>query len=245
MRPIILYFTAEYPDKKTFSDFLGAVDPDIVKYVEIGIPTVNPLYDGPAIKATHTVTRDQFEPGSLACYTGILGEMGIDTVALGYREVFGTDVKEFAEYLKESGISGAIVPDLLIDHFEERDLFIEQLQSRVPFVPFFNPATPDSVIKEISAITNSWIYYGLQPSTGINVPYDPVEVSARILNLVREREVNFGFGVRTVSDVGNILALGSSGVAIGSLLVPILKDRNVESFRNFQDTLKEEINRAK
>ncbi len=244
MRPIILYFTANYPDRKTLSAFLSEIDPEIVKYVEIGIPTENPLYDGPAIKTTHSVARGQYENEDLALLADTINSRGMETDILAYREVFHEEPGEYASYLRDSGVSGAIVPDLLTDYFDSRVEFLHKLEGKISYIPFFNPPTPDSVIEEISSLTNSWIYYGLQPSTGITVPYDPVEVSSRIFSLVRNREINFGFGVRSVNDVSEIIGLGSSGVAIGSMLVPMLKQKDIERFRAFQSELRSVIQLA-
>lgn len=241
LRPIILYFTADYPDKKTVSAFLEEVDPEIVKYIEIGIPAMNPLYDGPSVKSTHSVAREQYDSGDLAQFADVIRSRDMEADILAYHEVFEKGGIDYADYLKDSGISGAIVPDLLTDHFEIRNDFIDSLKGKISYIPFFNPATPDTIIEDVSSLTNTWIYYGLQPSTGINIPYDPVEVSSRIFSLVRNREINFGFGVRSVGDVSDILSLGSSGVAIGSMLVPMLKDRDLNKFRKFQAELKEMI----
>lgn len=244
IRPVILYFTADYPDKGTVGKFLEEIDPEIVKYVEIGIPTENPLYDGPSVKSTHSVARSQYNNEDLAEMADLVNSRGMETDILAYSEVFLKGGEEYPQFLKNSGISGAIVPDLLTDYFDQKDEFINELQKKINFIPFFNPATPDSIIGEITSKTSSWIYYGLQPSTGINVPYDPVEVSSRIFSLVKNREINFGFGVRSVRDVKDIISLGSSGVAIGSMLVPMLKNRDIGSFRKFQSEIKEAISVA-
>lgn len=245
LRPIILYFTADYPDKKTLASFLNEVDPEIVKYVEIGIPTENPLYDGPTVKSTHSVARKQFLKEDLPFFADIVNSKGMEADILAYHEVFKKGGRDYIKYLKDSGIAGAIVPDLLTDYFDIKDNFISELQEKISFIPFFNPATPDSVIEEVAVTTKSWIYYGLQPSTGIRVPYDLMEVSSRIFSLVRDREINFGFGVRSVSDVKDIIDLGSNGVAIGSMLVPMVRDADLESFIKFQNDLKEMIAFAK
>lgn len=241
MRPVILYFTADYPDRKTLASFLEEVDPEIVKYVEIGIPTENPLYDGPTVKTTHSVARTQFKPEDLPFFADLVNSNGMETDILAYREVFSKGGPDYIQYLSDSGIAGAIVPDLLTDYYDEKDAFILKMEENISYIPFFNPATPDSVIENVSSMTKSWIYYGLQPSTGIRVPYDPIEVSSRIFGLVKDREINFGFGVRSVEDVKDIIALGSSGVAIGSMLVPMVRDNNLDAFRKFQTDLKEVI----
>lgn len=239
MKPLIFYFTANYPSKETLTQFIEEVDETIVKYVEIGIPTENPLYDGPTIKGTHSVARKSYSRDDIAYFARKLGEKGIKTFILAYYNEIADGDPGFLEFLKESGVSGLIVPDLLTDYYDEMKTVISRIEDKMGFIPFFNPATPDSVIGDVSSMTSSWIYYGLQPSTGIAVPYDLDEVAHRILSLVPGREVNFGFGVRTVDQVKEIISLGSSGVAIGSMLVKMLRENDLSGFKNFQRDLRE------
>ena len=243
-KPLILYFTANFPSKEILSGFIDAIDSGIVKYVEIGIPTVNPLYDGPTIKTTHKIGRSSFRMEDVADFASKLAKKGVKTFILAYYETIRQGKAELLDFLAGSGIQGIIVPDLLTDYFPSRIEVIREIEEKLEFIPFFNPATPDSVIREICSVTSSWIYYGLQPSTGINVPYDLKEVSRRIVELANGREINFGFGVRSASQVAEIISLGSSGVAIGSLLVKMLKENDLDSFRKFQEELKEAIDIA-
>ncbi len=239
LKPLILYFTADYPSIEILKSFLEAVDPDVVKYVEIGIPESNPLYDGPIIKATHSVALKDYTSSHLLEYTSILTGKGIPIYALSYYEKFSKQGISYAKFLKDSGFSGVIVADLLTDYSEESDRIIPEIEEIFSYIPFFNPATPDGLIISVSSMTTSWIYYGLQPSTGIDVPFDLEEVSKRILDLLPGREINFGFGIRTAAQIREVLTLGSSGVAIGTLLVEYLKNRDLEGFRKFQESVKE------
>ena len=238
MKPLILYFTADFPSYEILKRFLEEVDPEIVKYVEIGIPEANPLYDGPTIKATHTMALKNFQWDHLRQFAEILIEKGIKVFALSYYGLIERGGIDFIHNLKDSKFSGIIIPDLLTDYSEESERIIPEIEENFSFIPFFNPATPDIVIQEVSSKTSSWIYYGLQPSTGIDIPFDLNEVSKRILDLVANREINFGFGIRTIEQIKEILGLGSSGVAIGSLMVQYLKDNDMEGFRNFQNSVR-------
>ena len=215
------------------------MDPEVVKYVEIGIPDNNPLYDGPTIKSTHSKALNNFRPEHLMDFAGILNDKGIQAYALSYYDQIAKGGLDFVRVLKKNGFSGIIVPDLLTDYSDESDKLIPEIGEIFSFIPFFNPATPDSVIHSVSSMSKSWVYYGLQPSTGIDIPFDLQEVAGRILDLVHGREINFGFGIRTIGQVREILSLGSSGVAIGSLLVQFLNDNDLDGFKSFQNSVKE------
>lgn len=237
LKPLILYFTADFPSREVLESFINETDPGIVKYVELGVPIENPIYDGPTIKTTHSRARNQFTMDDLRHFAGLLSSRGIESYILAYHDLVQEKGEEFLDFLRDCGYSGIIVPDLLTDFYDERIEFIRMVEERIRFIPFFNPATPDAVIQEILAETGSWVYYGLQPSTGIDVPYDLDEVSRRIVELAGDREVNFGFGIRTVGQVKEIISHGSSGVAIGSMQVRMLSDGDIAGFRNFQSEL--------
>ncbi len=235
----ILYFTSAFPDHITLQGFLENVDPDVVKYVEVGFPSSDPRYDGPEIRKTHEIAVKNFQGSYLGKYAETLGRKCVKTYLLTYYRDLARQPSDFVSHLRDSGFSGIIVPDLLVDYNSIAEDIIGGIQRSMDFIPFFNPATPDSVIEKISSLTESWIYYGLQPATGIHIPYDLEEVSRRILDLLPGREVNFGFGIRTVEQIGRIMALGSKGVAIGTLLVPMIRENHLSDFVKLQKQISE------
>lgn len=237
--PAIFYFTSAYPSHEKLKEFLQSTDPNLVKYVELGLPSDDPRYDGPVIRGTHSLARLNFRDQQLKEYAEILMRNGIGPYLLSYYRDFISRGEEFLTFLKDSGFRGILIPDLLVDYANSAQEIIRKIQDEIEFIPFFNPATPDSVIFKISSLTSSWIYYGLQPSTGIEIPYDLQEVSSRILNLLPEREVNFGFGIRSTDQATEIMNLGSSGVAIGTLIVPMIRDGNLKDYGKFQKDLLE------
>ena len=235
----ILYFTSSFPDHGTLCGFLENVDPAVVKYVEVGFPSSDPRYDGPEIKETHEIAEKNFQSGHLEQYADILGKKGVRTYLLTYYRDLARQSSDFIPHLSDSGFSGVIVPDLLVDYSAIASDVITRIQGSLDFIPFFNPATPDGVIERISRMTESWIYYGLQPATGIRIPYDLEEVSRRIIELLPGREVNFGFGIRSMDQIGRIMDLGSKGVALGTLLVPMVRENRLADFVELQEQIRE------
>ena len=235
----ILYFTSSFPDHKTLYGFIEKVDPEVVKYVEVGFPSSDPRYDGPEIRETHEIAEKNFHNGHLEQYAEILGKKDVRTYLLTYYRDLARQPSDFIPHLSDSGFSGVIVPDLLVDYSSIAADVIGRIQGSLDFIPFFNPATPDGVIERISRLTESWIYYGLQPATGIHIPYDLEEVSRRILDLLPGREVNFGFGIRSMGQIGKIMGLGSKGVAIGTLLVPMVRGNRLSDFVELQKQIRE------
>jgi Tryptophan synthase alpha chain len=188
---------------------------------------------------THEIAEKNFQSDHLEQYADILGKKNVRTYLLTYYRDLARQSSDFIPHLSDSGFSGVIVPDLLVDYSAIASDVITRIQGSLDFIPFFNPATPDGVIERISRMTESWIYYGLQPATGIRIPYDLEEVSRRIIELLPGREVNFGFGIRSMDQIGRIMDLGSKGVALGTLLVPMVRENRLDDFVELQEQIRE------
>lgn len=236
---IIPYFTLGFPDNRTLLDFLGRIPDKSVRRMEFGFQSPDPKYDGPQIKQTHRSIRSGGDIDNTEIFQ-IERNAGTKLYALVYYADHEDKFRSFLENLIENGFSGIILPDILMDYFGNRfDIIRSVHESGLEFIPFFTPATPDGVIRDVSKNTESWIYYGLQPSTGITVPFDLDSVVYRIQKILPEREIVFGFGIKDVSDVVKLKEMGASGVAIGSVFVNYLKNRDIGGFEALMKKLLE------
>lgn len=231
---MILYFTLGYPDSDTLQSVTDRIRPEDVDYVEFGFPSRNPVYDGPAIKLTHKTALQNYNREESEQIFRKIRSVGISIYSLTYLRDVEDNFPDFLGYLKENDFNGIIIPDLLVDFQDRVPEIIETINSAgLQLIPFFNPSTPDKVIEDISGKTGSWIYYGLMPSTGINVPFDAEEVAERIHSILPEREINFGFGIRNEQHVRELIRYGASGVAIGTALIDFLDRKDPDSFTGF------------
>ncbi|OWP56455.1 MAG: hypothetical protein B2I17_05125 [Thermoplasmatales archaeon B_DKE] len=242
MAKLILYFTVGYPDRTTFTDFMTSLNASAVDYVEFGFPSMDPKYDGPTIRRTHSAA--EYDGGE--DYSGMfrqLSKSGIKTYSLAYVSDIIGDFSNRMALLKTSGFSGILMPDLLIDYFgRSEELISTAHEAGLEVIPFFNPSTPDRVIMNIAALTHSWIYYGIQPSTGIIMPMDMGDIVDRIRAILPDREINFGFGIRGGDQAGEIIRAGGSGIAIGSALVGMMEKKDISGFSSYVSTMREVIN---
>ncbi len=238
MANLILYFTVGYPDRVTFSDFVSSISGELVDYVEFGFPSSDPKYDGPVIRKTHSKSDYKGESDYADLFMD-LHRKGIKLYSLAYVTDIIANFGNRIEFLRNNGFSGILMPDLLIDYFGDRNrLILAALNGGLEVIPFFNPSTPDRVIREVSSIANSWIYYGIQPSTGIVMPMDMEEVVSRIRSILPDREVNFGFGIRSTDQAAEIIRSGGDGIAIGSALVPMLENGDLKGFSEYVQNLR-------
>lgn len=233
MRNLIPYFTLGYPDNETLKRFLMAMPINMINYIEFGFPSNDPRYDGPTIRKTHRIGNENYDESFYIDIFNYFNDHNIKMYSLSYYSDI-KDIERFAAVLSNLGFSGSIIPDLLIDYYDEAFDVINKLnEMHFEYIPFFTPSTPDNVIKKVSEKTYSWIYYGLQPSTGIDIPYDLDYTCNRIFSLVKSREINFGFGIKTIEDVSGLIRRGASGVAIGSYLVNMLDGNDLNGFLDY------------
>lgn len=223
---LFIYFTLGYPDNDTLVSFIEHMDRGIVDGIEFGFPSNDPRYDGPKIRLTHR----HIDISGFSAFRKILEKSDAicnRKIALSYFSDMSGDMDGYVSFMKSYGISEVIVPDMLIDFPSNIDEAVKKLaDSGISFIPFFNAATPDRVINRVLSITKSWVYYGLQPSTGINMPFNVDSVAERAMEVCSGRSVIFGFGIRNRSDIQAILKHGGDGVAIGSALVDDIASHN-------------------
>lgn len=239
---LTLYFTLGYPDRDVFDLFLKEALKTKVEYVEVGIPTKHPDYDGPLIRKTHRAAMKHYSTDFLASAVQSIVAERKKAYALVYYNHFHGDEQAFIKTMKEAGFSGMIVPDLLTEYFDERITLARKMESSgLHLIPFVNSSTPDAIIEEISGVTGDWIYHGLQPSTGIRVPVDLEKMTERIESLCPGREIIYGFGINSKQTIRELRNLGAGGIAVGSSFIPALERCDLGEFRNELQLLEEGV----
>lgn len=231
---VALYFTMSYPDSSTFLRFLNMSLKSDYEYVELGIPSQNTYYDGPSIRKTHSTAIHDYEINILKESVNIVKESGRKVYLLVYYNYFENNEDEFLQSVKNMKIDGLIVPDILIDYPDEYARIIRGIRSNsIHLIPFFTSSTPDSIIKDVSSMCDSWIYCGIQPSTGINMPVSLDRVVERMRQLMPEREIVFGFGIRSMEQISSLRQMKVGGVAVGTALTPYLENRDEPGFLSY------------
>ncbi len=228
---LALYFTFPYPSLERFGKYMEIISDVKFEYAELGIPTKYPYYDGPQIRKTHGVALKEFSMESLGKQVSILKSQGKKVYALAYCNLFSENPGDFMEKLSAAGIDGIILPDLLTDFYHERIEIIHSVHDHgLEAIPFFNASTPDHSIEEILSITHSWIYFGLQPSTGIKVPLRIDEMYKRIRSLCGSREIIVGFGIDGPEMISELKTAGFDGIAVGSAFIRSMDEDNISAF---------------
>ncbi|MGH8975004.1 MAG: tryptophan synthase subunit alpha [Acidimicrobiia bacterium] len=187
--------------------------------IEIGIPFSDPVMDGRVIQEA---SRRALEIG--ATPAGIIADVAKVDVAVPlavmtyYNPVAHLGLERFAASLRESGIDGAIVPDLPLDELGE---WAEAADAcGVETVLLAAPTTPDDRLARICARCRGFVYgVSLLGVTG-----ERTSLSERALEMGRRLKaatdlpVLLGVGVSTPEQAVGAASV-SDGVIVGSALV--------------------------
>jgi tryptophan synthase alpha chain len=221
-KALIPFITAGDPDL----DFTQALVQELAArgchLCEIGIPYSDPIADGPVIQASYT--RALAKRIKLADILRAIGAMrgplrGLPIVTMvSYAIVLRHGMERYVAEAKAAGVSGAIVPDLLVEEADE----LAAICRREDFslIQLVTPTTPRERALRIAERSTGFLYY--VSVTGITgertqLPADLVDNVAWL----RERSplpICIGFGISTPEHV-KLLRTVADGLIVGSAIV--------------------------
>ena len=222
------YIMGGYPDLATSREIAKAYVAGGADLVELGVPYSDPLADGPVVHAAGTAA---LQAGVTVDDVFALGEQlaaDVPVVLMTYANiVLRPGIETFAAKLRDSGLSGLIVPDLPIG--EESDDVIAALDAAgLAFVPLVAPTTADERVAEVRAAARGFLYaVSVTGTTGerasLGDQFAEVVGRAKTAGAAAggggEVPVGLGFGISTGENAAQAAAAGADGVIVGSRLV--------------------------
>ncbi|HEX2851182.1 MAG TPA: tryptophan synthase subunit alpha [Acidimicrobiales bacterium] len=191
---------------------------------EIGIPFSDPVMDGPTIQEASQRALDLGATPMSILDQAREVDAGIPLVAMTYYNlVFRAGHRRFARSLVDSGIAGAIVPDLPLEELEPWAGAADE--AGVETVLLASPVTPDDRLVRIAERSRGFVYgVGLMGVTGARERLaETAAVMAKRLKAVTDRPVLIGFGVSTPEQAVE-LCHDADGVIIASALMRMFLD---------------------
>ncbi|KAA8921979.1 tryptophan synthase subunit alpha [Thermoplasma sp.] len=235
MKPFV-YFTLGYR-YDTMAEFIK--NSDGVYAFEFGFPTSRPIYDGVRIRRTHDPAVNKYDESANAGIFRIAEDMGSRKYALMYYDVLATH-RNILDYLNRNGFNGAIIPDLMIDHGEAFQKTIDDLKDHsLDYVPFVTPITPGKVMEKQIAAGGDWIYQGMMPATGVQLPYSMDTIYSHIKPYSDGKRIVYGFGIRDSNTMRMLARYGAFGIAVGTAVVEMLDRCDISSYRSLIETIME------
>jgi tryptophan synthase alpha chain len=192
--------------------------------VEIGIPFSDPMIDGPTIQRASLMALEAGATPAKILDVLRREEIGVPLVVMTYYNlVFRFGHRRFASSLVDSGVSGAIVPDLPL---EEAGPWREAADAAgVETVFLVAPSTPEERALRICARSRGFLYgVGVMGVTGERAALAKSAAAvARRLKQMTDLPVCIGIGISTPAQAAEA-CVEADGVVVGSALVRRLID---------------------
>lgn len=223
-----LYFCAGHPTLESTGDVILAMQRRGIDMIEVGMPFSDPMADGPVIQqaATKALRNGQTLRNIFAQLKTIKQDVHIPLILMGYLNVvMQYGIERFCQSCVESGVSGAIIPDLPFkDYLEEVKPIADKYDLRI--IMLITPETSDERIRFIDEHTDGFIYMVSSASTtGAQKSFDEQKQDyfrrINAMQLRNPRMIGFGISNRQTLELSQ---QNAAGAIIGSKFVTLLDE---------------------
>ena len=228
-----LYFCAGCPTLDSTGDVIKTMQKRGIDFIEVGIPFSDPLADGPVIQsaATKALKNGMNLKTLFAQLKAIKDQVEIPLIMMGYlNPILHYGIEAFCQSCVESGVSGAIIPDLPFKDYQE---VVKPIADKydLRIIMLITPETSEERIRFIDENTDGFVYMVSSAAiTGAQKSFDDAkqEYFRRInaMNLRNPRMIGFGISNRQTLEAAQ---QNAAGAIIGSKFVSLLdesKDAN-------------------
>lgn len=223
-----LYFCAGCPTLDGTADVILTLQRRGIHMIEVGIPFSDPLADGPVIQSAGTValkngiTLEKI----FTQLESIMTQVHIPLILMGYLNVImHYGIERFCRRCVETGVSGAIIPDLPFkDYMETVKPIADRYDLRI--VMMITPETSVERIRFIDEHTDGFIYMVSSASiTGAQQNFNEMKLDyfrrINAMNLRNPRMIGFGISNKqTLTSAQQ----NAAGAIIGSKFVSLLSE---------------------
>ena len=223
-----LYFCAGCPTLEGTADVILAMQHRGIAMIEVGIPFSDPLADGPVIQsaATQALKNGMNLKTLFAQLKAIKDQVEIPLVLMGYlNPILHYGIEEFCKSCEESGVSGAIIPDLPFKDYQE---IVKPIADKydLRIIMLITPETSEERIRFIDDNTDGFVYMVSSAAiTGAQKSFDDAkqEYFRRInaMNLRNPRMIGFGISNKQTLEAAQ---QNAAGAIIGSKFVTLLNE---------------------
>ncbi|MFH1845308.1 MAG: tryptophan synthase subunit alpha [bacterium] len=224
-KSLVPFFTAGYPDERTFLQLLDGAAEAGCRLLEVGVPFSDPIADGPVIQ----VSSQQALAGgmTLTRTLDLCAEAGDRTgaalVLMGYlNPILALGLTTFAARARQAGVAGVIIPDVPLE--ESTEIRTVLTGEGITFVDLVAPTSGPQRCARIAEVARGFLYLiSVAGVTGSRVEFD--QAVARFGDEVKRYcrlPLYVGFGV---SDRQQAVAIcrWADGAIIGSELIRIIQ----------------------
>ena len=223
-----LYFCAGCPTLENTGEVIKTMQRRGIDMIEVGIPFSDPLADGPVIQsaATRAIKNGMSLKKLFSQLQEIKKEVEIPLVLMGYlNPIMHYGIEAFCKSCVESGVSGAIIPDLPFKDYQD---VVKPIADKydLRIIMLITPETSEERIRFIDDNTDGFIYMVSSAAiTGTQKSFDEEKQAyfKRIndMNLRNPRMIGFGISNKQTLEAAQNNA---AGAIIGSKFVTLLNE---------------------
>ena len=223
-----LYFCAGCPTLENTGEVIKTMQRRGIDMIEVGIPFSDPLADGPVIQsaATRAIKNGMSLKKLFSQLQEIKEEVEIPLVLMGYlNPIMHYGIEAFCKSCVESGVSGAIIPDLPFKDYQD---VVKPIADKydVRIIMLITPETSEERIRFIDDNTDGFVYMVSSAAiTGAQKSFDDAkqEYFRRInaMNLRNPRMIGFGISNKQTLEAAQ---QNAAGAIIGSKFVTLLNE---------------------
>ena len=225
-----LYFCAGCPSLDNTGEVIKTMQRRGIDMIEVGIPFSDPLADGPVIQsaATQALKNGMSLKKLFGQLKDIKDEVQIPLMLMGYlNPILHYGIEAFCQSCVESGVSGAIIPDLPFKDYQD---IVKPVADKydLRIIMLITPETSEERIRFIDEHTDGFIYMVSSAAiTGAQKSFDDAkqEYFRRIndMNLRNPRMIGFGISNKQTLEAAQ---QNAAGAIIGSKFVTLLNESN-------------------
>ena len=221
-----VYFTAGYPELKSTPDIIKALADAGTDMIEIGLPFSDPVADGPVIQKSSDIALKNGMSLKLLFrqLQNIRKEVDIPLLIMSYvNPVLQFGLENFCRECEQTGIDGAILPDLPPEVYEEEYLTLFQ-NHHLNNILLITPMADTARIRKIDSLSLGFIYMVSSSSTtGVKKGFskDQYEYFLRISDMKLTNPALIGFGISDPITFGQACKY-AAGAIIGSAFIKML-----------------------
>jgi tryptophan synthase alpha chain len=231
-KALMPYLTLGYPHRESALELVPALVEGGADLIELGVPFSDPLADGATIQAASQRALGNGMTLALCLdqVTELRGRgVSVPLVLMGYyNPILQMGIESFARRARETGVDGAIVPDLPP---EEANSLQDALRARdIDLIFLLAPTSDDQRVRRVVAQSSGFLYLvSLVGVTGARDRLPPgLEAfcarvrSARVrsarVRAATDLPMAVGFGIGTPAQARRVAGV-ADGVIVGSALI--------------------------
>ena len=223
-----LYFCAGCPTLESTGEVIKTMQRRGIDMIEVGIPFSDPLADGPVIQsaATQALKNGMSLKKLFSQLREIKDEVSIPLVLMGYlNPILHYGIEAFCQSCVESGVSGAIIPDLPFKDYQD---IVKPVADKydLRIIMLITPETSEERIRFIDDNTDGFIYMVSSAAiTGAQRSFDDAKQAyfRRINDMQLRNPRMIGFGISNKQTL-NAAQQNAAGAIIGSKFVTLLNE---------------------